>query len=239
MLSDPTHHGLLKAFLHADPPLQDVFSSLKSPQSLSPSQAQWSGIQRPLVHWNWVLEQDWMHPTSSLPSPQSSSTHMHKHSWKVWLHKQTKISGLINVMLGATDAFTDDQTWSYMSVFKRFLSLPESQCHFTLIHRPLEQLNWVRGSQVGKAEKGWMQVSPIQLKEPFTQQFYNWHLFFGVKLNREQLMKARNYWSDEVIISPHTKKKTLRIETISKPAQRKNSQASVSVRLFRHNGALN
>lgn len=30
---------------------------------------------------------------------------------------------------------------------------PESQCHFALMHRPFEQLNWVRGSQVGKAEK--------------------------------------------------------------------------------------
>lgn len=32
------------------------------------------------------------------------------------------------------------------------MSSPESQCHCTLMHRPLEQLKWVRGSQVGKAE---------------------------------------------------------------------------------------
>lgn len=31
------------------------------------------------------------------------------------------------------------------------LSSPESQCHSTLMQRPLEQLNWVTGSQVGKA----------------------------------------------------------------------------------------
>lgn len=30
---------------------------------------------------------------------------------------------------------------------------PESQRHCALTHLPLEQLNWVRGSQVGKAEK--------------------------------------------------------------------------------------
>lgn len=33
------------------------------------------------------------------------------------------------------------------------LSSPESQRHCTFTHRPLEQLNCVRGSQVGKAEK--------------------------------------------------------------------------------------
>lgn len=137
-------------FLHADPPLQVVFSSLKSPQSLSPSQAQWSGIQRPLVHWNWVLEHDWMHPTSSLPSPQSLSTHMRKLSWKARPHKHTIVK--------STDKFLYGQTLiSMVSIFIRFLSSPESQCHFTLMHRPLEQLNWVRGSQVGKAEKGCIQ----------------------------------------------------------------------------------
>lgn len=30
---------------------------------------------------------------------------------------------------------------------------PESQCHFTLMHLPLEQLNCVRGSHVGKSVK--------------------------------------------------------------------------------------
>lgn len=88
---------VIEAFLRADPPLQVVFSSLKSPQSLSPSQAQWSGIQRPLVHLKWVLAQDWMQPTSSLPSPQSSSVHMHKLSWKRadymwWWYEQSLIS---------------------------------------------------------------------------------------------------------------------------------------------------
>lgn len=111
-----------------------MFSSLKSPQSLSPSQAQWSGIQRPLVHWNWVLEQDWMQPASSLPSPQSSST---KHSQKgvtTPTHQHLMNSILIHIR-------------------QRLSFSPESQCHFTLMHRPLEQLNCVRSSQVGNAEK--------------------------------------------------------------------------------------
>lgn len=120
-----------RTFLRAEPPLQVVFSSLKSPQSLSPSQAQWSGMHRPLVHWNWLLEQERTQPTSSLPSPQSSSTHMQEHPLKGAPPPRQH-----------TQNITADR------------SSPESQCHCTLMHRPLEQLNWVRGSQVGKAEKG-------------------------------------------------------------------------------------
>lgn len=62
--------------LPAPEPAQVTFSSLKSPQSLSPSQAQCSGIHLPVKHWNWPVEQVRAHSSSSLPSPQSSSTHI-------------------------------------------------------------------------------------------------------------------------------------------------------------------
>lgn len=34
-------------------------------------------MQRPLLHLNWTLEQEWLQPASSLLSPQSLSVHKH------------------------------------------------------------------------------------------------------------------------------------------------------------------
>lgn len=53
-------------------------SSLKSPQSLSPSQAQCPGIHRPLAHLNWSSMQECTQSASSLLSPQSSSGKKHQ-----------------------------------------------------------------------------------------------------------------------------------------------------------------
>lgn len=39
-----------------------------------------------------------------------------------------------------------------------WVASPESQRHCALMHRPLEQLNWVSGSQVGKAETGRLHI---------------------------------------------------------------------------------
>lgn len=76
----------------------------------------------------------------------------------VIIYTQTLVKGVTSQahkMVKSTDKFLYEQILiSTMSIFRRFLSSPESQCHFTLMHRPLEQLNWVRGSQVGKAKKG-------------------------------------------------------------------------------------
>lgn len=66
---------------------------------------------------------------------------------------------------------------STLSIFKSFLSGPESQCQVPLMHRPLEQLNWVRGSQVGKAEKVWVQVHIKYNANTVTQYICNQSLF--------------------------------------------------------------
>lgn len=77
----------------------------------------------------------------------------------IYTYGQTLIKGVTshahlyhgcNVIVEANDRF--------IYLFKMLLFSPESQRHCTLTHRPLEQLNWVRGSQVGKAEKVCLQI---------------------------------------------------------------------------------
>ena len=57
---------LYQAWYHIPPPPPQFCSSASSPQSLSPSHIQVSGIQDPLGHWNWPESHPTLH--TKLPS---------------------------------------------------------------------------------------------------------------------------------------------------------------------------